>query len=267
MKESDPTDFGIPTGWAEDHLSHFQSFAIQNEFATFAQAPEWHNLLSAIAADLSSCCDYASENLAKAEDPSALLLFMTANSHFLASVRLVASGLCLPAFSTGRATMESALYGWYLAVTSGAAERWNNKPTDPNERRKWGREFQFSAINSVFSETFDGPAKWAKHLHQTSIDFGAHPNRDALYSNLAHVERADGSSVMRWTVLHPWGTFAVMAVKFVIETGMFAVSLFGKTFTGADKIFGFVNAAAGHAQTLKALVDETTLFGDDESTE
>jgi len=265
VKESTPSDFKTPPGSTEDFLANFQSVAIQNEFATIDQASVWHELMSAIAADLSRCCDYASGHIVKVEDPSALLLFLTANSHFLASARLAASGQCLSAFSTGRATMESALYGWYLVVTPDAAKRWYDKPTEPNERRKWGREFQFSSINSVFSETFEGPAKWAKHLHQTSIDFGAHPNKQALYSNLANFDRADGSSVLRWNVLHPWGTLAVMTAKFVIETGIFAVGVFGRTFPDADKAHGFVNAATGHAHTLKARVADTTLFDKDDS--
>ncbi|MBC8786911.1 hypothetical protein [Pseudomonas fluorescens] len=262
MKESKLTHFIAPPRWGEDHLTHFQSVAIQNEFATFAHVSEWHGLMNAIADDLSKCCDYASENITKTEDPSAFLLFMTANSNFLASARLVASGLCLPAFSTARATMESALYGWYLEVTPGAAQRWHDKPTDREERNKWGREFKFSALNFELAKIFEGPAKWSKHLHQTSIDFGAHPNRDALYSNLANHLQEDGSSVLRWSVLHSWDTLAIMTTKFVIETGMFAVSLFGRAYPAADEAYHILTSAEGYAQTLKGLVDGTTLFGE-----
>ncbi|MEG0246187.1 MAG: hypothetical protein RR726_27555 [Pseudomonas sp.] len=260
MKESNPTDFRAPVGWGQDHLTQFQSVAIQNEFATFVHDPLWQKLLSEIGADLSKCCDYASANIAKSEDPSALLLFMTANSHFLASTRLVASGLCLSSHATIRAAVESALYGWYLAVTPGAAQRWYNKPTEPNERRRWGKEFQFSALNSVLSETFKGAADWAKHLHQATIDFGAHPNRDALYSNLTQIDRADGSSVLRFTLLHPCGTFAIMTTKLLVETGMLAVGLFGRAFPDADQAHGFTKAAADYALRLHALVVETTIF-------
>ncbi|TPG77321.1 hypothetical protein [Pseudomonas arsenicoxydans] len=261
MKESNPTDFRAPAGWGQDHLTHFQSVAIQNEFATFVHDPLWQKLLSNISADLSKCCDYASANIAKSLDPSALLLFMTANSHFLASTRLVASGLCLSSHATIRAAVESALYGWYLAVTPGAAQRWYNKPTERRELRKWGNEFKFGALNSVLSETFEGAAAWAKHLHQATIDFGAHPNRDALYSNLTEIDRADGSSVLRFTLLHPCGTFAIMTTKLLVETGMLALGLFGRAFPDADRTHGFVNATVGYAQNLQALVAETTVFG------
>lgn len=263
MKESNLTDFRAPVGWGQDHLTQFQSLAIQNEFSTFVHDPLWQKLLSNIAADLSKCCEYASANIVNSDAPSALLLFMTANSHFLASARLVGSGLCLSSHATIRAAVESALYGWYLAVTPGAAERWYNKPgerSERSERRAWGKEFQFSALNSVLSETFEGAAEWAKHLHQATIDFGAHPNRDALYSNLTHIDRADGSSVLRFTLLHPGGTFAIMTTKLLIETGMLAVSLFGRAFPDADRAHGFTNAAAGYAKDLQALVAKTTMF-------
>ncbi|MGY2260025.1 hypothetical protein [Pseudomonas sp. SDO55104_S430] len=260
MNEPNPIDFMAPEGWGQDHLTRFQSDAIQNEFAAFVHDPLWRKLLSDIAADLSKCCEYASANILNSDDPSALLLFMSANSHFLASARLVASGLCLSTHPTIRSAVESALYGWYLAVTPGAAQRWYNKPTDRLERKEWGKEFQFSALNSVLSGTFKGAAEWAKHLHQSTIDFGAHPNRDALYSNFARIPRADGSSILRFTVLHPGGTFAVLTTKLLVETGMLVVGLFGRAFPDADKTHGLLKATVNYAKELETLVAKTTSF-------
>ena len=259
-----PSEYKTPTGWGEEYLSHFQSIAIKNEFATFADAPSWHKALSAIAADLSKCSDFAIANIEKVDDPSGLLLFMTANNHFLASARLAASGQCLPAYPTGRAAMESALYGWYIAVNPGAAQRWHNKPTDWPELREWNQEFTFSKLNSALSKISGDTAKWAKYLHQTSIDFGAHPNKDALYSNLALIDCADGRSILQLTFLHAWRAFAITTTKFVIETGMFAVTLFGTAFPDADRAYGLMAAAASHAKALEKLVAETAQFVEDD---
>jgi hypothetical protein len=259
-----PIDYKAPPGWGDDPLSHFQSVGIQNEFATFANAPSWHKVQSAIAADLAKCSDYAITNVLKADDPSALLLFMTAHNQFLASARLAASGQCLPAYPTGRAAMESALYGWYLARNPGAAKRWHDKPTDRAALKAWNAEFKFSALTSALSKTSEDAAKWAKYLHQTSIDFGAHPNKEALYSNMAHKRGADGSSTLEMTFLHTWRAFSVSTTKFVIETGMFAISLFARAFPDAERANGFLAAAAGHATALHTLVAETAQFVEDD---
>lgn len=264
MKESKPIAYKTPTGWGEDYLSHFQSISIENEFATFANAPSWHKTLSAIAADLSKCSDYAIANILKTDDPSALLLFITAHNQFLAAARLAASGQCLAAYPIGRAAMESALYGWYLAENPSAAQRWHDKPTDRAKLKTWNDEFKFSALRLELSKTNRDTAEWAKYLHQTSIDFGAHPNKEALYSNMMHERRADGGSILQMIFLHTWRAFSVSTTKFVIETGMFAVSLFGRAFPDAERTYGLLAAAAGHATALSALVSETAQFVEDD---
>lgn len=264
MNESKPIDYKAPPGWGEDPLSHFQSISIGNEFATFANAPSWHKALSAIAADLSKCSDYAIANILKAADPSALLLFITAHNQFLASARLAASGQCLPAYPTGRAAMESALYGWYLAGNLGAAQRWHDKPTDRAKLKTWNDEFKFSALRSELSKTSSDTAEWAKYLHQTSIDFGAHPNKEALYSNMVHERCADGGSNLQMIFLHTWRAFSISTTKFVIETGMFAINLFGRAFPDAERTYGLLAAAGGHATVLGALVAETAQFVEDD---
>lgn len=160
--------------------------------------------------------------------------------------------------------MESALYGWYLAGNQGAAQRWHDKPTDRARLKAWNKEFKFSALRLELSKTSEGTAEWAKYLHQQSIDFGSHPNKEALYSNMAHERCADGGSVLQMIFLHAWRAFSVSTAKFVIETGMFAVELFGMSFPDAECTFGLLAAAAGHAEALSALVSETTQFVEDD---
>ncbi|WP_152038141.1 hypothetical protein [Paraburkholderia hospita] len=133
-------------------------------------------------------------SLLEADDPAARLLFLTANSHYLASARLSCSGQCLPAYPSGRAIIESALYGWYIAGAAGAAQRWHDKPLDHAGLKTWNKEFKFSSLTARLAAVHDGSARWAKYLHQTAIDFAAHPNRETLYSNLSHRQTTDGGS-------------------------------------------------------------------------
>ena len=254
MTASNPIHYEVPPGWGDDPLSEFQWAGIKNEFASFVRVPRWQKALSAIADDLSKCSAYAISGAFTVGDPAARFLFMTAHNHFLASARLVSSGQCLSAYATGRAAVESALYGWYLAGKPDACQRWHDKPKTRGERKKWDQEFRFSSLSDALSEISEGAAKWAKEMHQTAIDFGAHPNKSALYSNMSFEEREDGTARIGMTVLHQLGDLVLTALKFVIETGLFAITLFAATFPEAEKKYSLWVATTNHKVTLSNLV-------------
>jgi hypothetical protein len=227
--------FVLPEGWGDDPLSQFQITAFGNELATFANAPQWQQMLRDVARVLNKCSSYAIKLVLKVEEPSAILLFLTAHNQYLASVRSVSAGHCLAAYPTGRASVESALYSWYLSTETEAAHRWNNKPNDKNALRKWGQEFKFQSLTKVLYQIDNGLAEWAKYLHQTSIDYGAHPNKDALYSNMEFEQDGDGAETIKILYLHPWNTFSIATAKFVIETGMIGIRFFALSFPDGEQ--------------------------------
>jgi len=263
MTASNPIHYEVPPGWGDDPLSEFQWAGIKNEFASFVRVPRWQKALSAIADDLSKCSAYAISGAFTVGDPAARFLFMTAHNHFLASARLVSSGQCLSAYATGRAAVESALYGWYLAGKPDACQRWHDKPKTRGERKKWDQEFRFSSLSDALSEISEGAAKWAKEMHQTAIDFGAHPNKEALYSNMRLETTLDGTR-LSMEFLHTSRASSLSATKFVIETGMFVVALFGRAYPEADRSHGLVKAASLNAKALRILVDESAQFVKDD---
>lgn len=222
--------FDLPKGWGDDILSEFQTIAFGNELATFVHAPQWQKGLLDVAAVLQKCSSYAMQNILTSEEPSALLLFLTAHNQYLASVRSVTAGHCLAAYPTGRATVEAALYGWYLSNSKDAALRWNNKPPEREELKIWAKEFSFSTLTGKVSAIDKGLADWAKYLHQLAIDFGAHPNKDSLYSNMEHEDGVDGALTIKMVTLHPWNAFSISTAKFTIETGMNAIKFFALGF-------------------------------------
>lgn len=243
-----------PDGWGNDALSRFQAASIQNEYATFVAAPAWYKALSDIADDLQKCSSYAISIALKTDDPSAQLLFTTSCNQYLAAASLATACHCLGAYPTGRAVMESALYGWYIARTPEAGKRWHNKPTKREEARKWGAEFSFGRLATALAEVAPDTGEWARYLHQTAIDFGAHPNKSALYSNMSFEEREDGTARIGMTVLHQLSDLVLTTLKFVIETGLFAITLFAATFPEAEKKYSLWVATTNHKVTLSNLV-------------
>ncbi|MEK7886310.1 hypothetical protein AAB992_04255 [Burkholderia contaminans] len=259
MNAPNPIENNVPLGWGDDPLSEFQLAAMRKEFASFVQSPSWQKALSGIAEDLVKCSTYAIADAFKVDDPAARFLFMTAHNHFLASARLVSSGQCLSAYATGRAAVESALYGWYLAGKPDACQRWHDKPTTPSERKLWDKEFKFSTLTSILSKISVDVAEWAKYLHQTAIDFGAHPNKAAVYSNM-RLETTLNGTRLEMEFLHTTRASSLTATKFVIETGIFVVGLFGRAFPEADQSHGLLKAATRHATALSTLIEQSAEF-------
>ena len=163
------------------------------------------------------------------------------------------AGHCLAAYPTGRAAVESALYGWYLANNAEASQRWHNKPNDREQLKKWNNEFKFSSLAKTLSDKIQELAKWAKYLHQTAIDLGGHPNQNALYSNMEHEQSEDGSCMLKMTHLHPWNVFSISTTKFTIETGMFTIRLFSLSFPNANQILNLTEDSSRLVENLKHL--------------
>lgn len=187
------------------------------------------------------------------------MLFLAANNQFLASVRSVSAGHCLATYPTGRATVENALYGWYLSNTPEAAQRWNNKPNDKDGLRNWNKEFKFSVLTKKLSAIDNCLPEWANYLHQTAIDFGAHPNRDALYSNMVMESGENEGLVIKVVTLHPWNALSISTMKFTIETGMIATRLFEMSFSEASQQLNLREDLFRLTRNLSSLQDATKL--------
>lgn len=258
-----------PIGWGEDLLTHFQATAILNEYATFAHHVNWQALLQAIASDLHKCSQYAIDNITKFDDPSALLLFATAHNQFLGAVRLAASGQCLATYPVSRAAVESALYGWYVSRGTDIAKRWHNKPQqgEKDALNKWNKEFKFSALCQPLALVAANEVKWAKHLHQSAIDMGGHPNKEALYSNMRSVPRDDGAPIIQLQFLHQWSMTAASAMNVAVEAGMFILRLFPIAFPMSEPSLGIAANAAVFVRRLQKLKQAANLeFGSQEET-
>jgi hypothetical protein len=249
-----------PIESGDDVLTHFQATAILNEYATFAHHVDWQALLQAIASDLHKCSKYAIDNITKVEDPSALLLFATAHNQFLGTVRLAASGQCLAAYPVSRAAVESALYGWYVSCGTDIANRWHNKPqADKDALKKWNKEFKFSALCQQLTQVAPNEVKWARHLHQSAIDMGGHPNKDALYTNMRSVPRDHGAPIIQMQFLHQWGMTAAAAMTTAAETGMLILRLFSIAFPASEPDLGVAGNARVLVRRLQKLKHTTQL--------
>lgn len=224
--------FESPPNWGTDELTKVSKILIGNEWATFVHTADWHKGLSEVFETLTKCNTELIYGVLQRPDRIARLLAITATNHWLATARTAEAGHCLPSYATGRAATEMALYAWYLTNDQSAQERWGTKPpeTDVTKRKLWSKEFSVSAITRELAKGSKDGAKWAKYLHQTAIDFGAHPNSDALYSNLSHESIGDGKSLFSLTYIHADGNLFLATLKYAFEVGILVMALTGLAF-------------------------------------
>ncbi|REE92627.1 hypothetical protein [Cupriavidus plantarum] len=219
-----------PVNWGKDKLSGFAEAAFNNEIATYAHPATagWHETLNELATLLTSCTEAVLQNVENHLDAIGRLLFVQAHSQYLAAARSASSGHCLATYPVGRSAIESAFYAWHLVRDQSAARRWLDKPTNKDELRQWGREFTVSNIASkVAALTDEGQkaAEWGKFLYQSAIDEGAHPNEQALFSNMKLLE-TQGDPQFQITFLHGHGLQFVNSAKFAVEVGMFILRMY-----------------------------------------
>lgn len=215
----------LPTNWGNDALTQFQTKAFTNELATFANS-KWQSLLSEVYEALHDCSIEALSHTCNQSD-SGYMLFVLANSQYLAAVRLVGSGHSSAVYPVCRSGIEYAMYGCYMVKSPEALERWHDKPnkSDRNALRNWSSEFKFSnLINEITDQ--ESLKEWANFLYETSIEFGSHPNDTALYASLRNIDPNERSKTPLISVLNPANEFHDLSAKFTVETGLFILKTY-----------------------------------------
>jgi len=240
-------DLQLPVNWCSDFISQFQQKKFQNELSFFAHANDWHLYFNDLAVLLSDCTQFAVEIIKENPDTSILLLVSSYNN-YLACISLSASGHCLPSYPVARAALEFSLYAWYLKNHEDSVVRWHKKPSEYKEIRKWTKEFSFSHINNKLKEIDNALSQWSSYIYETTIDFGAHPNKTALYSN---IEIKDNSISIN--ILNGLNDTSFMNIKTIAETGLFLLKIYLMCIPGLDEKYNLADELSTLATRLHVL--------------
>lgn len=250
-----------PEGWGNDSLSRFKEIAFTNEMSSFVHEKKWQDIIIKLSEILEKCSKHAMGEIGKNENEGvAYMLFMAAHNNYLALTRCSAAGHCLPSYPIGRASIEFAMYGWYLSAFPDAIAKWHDKPDANNYKspkeyksdlQKWNSEFQFSKINLKLKEEVEELHDWAKFLYQNAIDLGGHPNTDSIYTSIG-VEK----NLLSVNYLHAWDDLLQLTMKFTIEVGLFVISMFAISFRMADTDLNLTEYATVLAEELKILINK-----------
>jgi hypothetical protein len=252
----------LPLGWGQDELSKFLALCHNNELATYQSLTDVYGLLAHLDALFYQFNTFSLKRIQSVIEPAGKLLALHSHSNYRGALRLIGAGQCLPTYSVGRAALESALYSWYLSTNDSLSESWHNEPESSNRAalREWSKLFQFSIIVDAVRAIDGGLADRLKYLHQLSIDFGAHPNTDALYSNIDISQTENGDSLIQIIYVHNWGPAFAHGAKFISEVGLACLELFNLSDAEADTEFGMFtqfNAIKERYRNLLPFFDST----------
>jgi hypothetical protein len=112
----------------------------------------------------------------------ASFFLVRSHSAYLAGVRLALSGQVPEAYMVLRGSIESALYGFYVARKPSVCEVWLRRDEDDAAKKKVIREFKVSNLFQVLELEDNKLKEIARLLYERTIDYGGHPNQQALLS-------------------------------------------------------------------------------------
>jgi len=172
--------YPTPKDWGTDSLGKFLEDAHYNMVATFSNLRPQYNALAKIDRIYTEIIDCLNQS------PELVAPFFLIRSHssFRGAVRLCLSGQIPEAQMVLRGCIESALYGLYVAGDTNRQEIWLRRHDDDASQRRVRNEFTIrnlmDHLNSIDAKT----PKITQHLYDRTIDYGAHPNERAVFTQV-----------------------------------------------------------------------------------
>ncbi|TXT23562.1 MAG: hypothetical protein FD131_5195 [Rhodocyclaceae bacterium] len=176
-----------PPGWGNDRITAFLGSAYQNTWATF------HNMKGAYSHLNSIEGLYQKATTLLDNKPEAIIpiaLFFRAHSAFLTGAGLSMAGQLREAYSVLRGCLEDALYAWHIDRTPGLAEVWLKRDDDEKSRKR--SKIVMRSLLEKLKTTNPAIGESVEKLYERTIDYGGHPNKMAVLSNMRLIRDGDG---------------------------------------------------------------------------
>lgn len=226
-----------PADWGNDEISRFIDAARSNEYATFANCQgEIRRLI-----DLDTWFRKATDGLNHSDDWFAGLFLMRAHSNFLAACRMTWSGQIPECYAMLRSCLENALYGLYLACNPNSRETWLRRHESDAHRRKVKNEFQMRTMLELAKSINIREGSVAELLYDRTIDYGAHPNEQALMQVLQLNESAEHVE-LKMNYLDGDSVRLRLALKTTAQVGVCSLTLFRSVYKERFDILGVTGA-------------------------
>ncbi len=169
-----------PADWNSDSLAKFLETSHRNVIVAFLKLRPKYDSLAALDRLF---CD-VTENLS--QNPEFLSGFLLFRSHsaFRGASLACLSGTLAECYMLLRGSLESALYGLYVAGDTSRQEIWAQRHEDAASFHRMRGEFTISTVMNHLDSVDSATRGIAKQLYDRTIDFGGHPNQRAVSTQM-----------------------------------------------------------------------------------
>lgn len=150
---------------------------------------------------------------------------------------MTASGQVAEAFPLLRLCIEYALYALYINSNPNMGEIWMCRHDDDAARARCRKSFKHESVIASLEKRDPGLFKNIKKLYELTIDFGAHPNEQAITSNVMIEEESDKKTYQS-LYLHGDGIFLDHAIKTAAQIGLGSLLIFEHIFRDCFRLLG-----------------------------
>jgi len=225
----------IPKGWGQDALSEFIETAQSNNLNTFVNLrPHYSRLL-----DIHLLYRDLIHNLNNSPDWFCGFFLLKAHACYLGAVRLAISAQAGETYIVLRGCLENSLYSLYFQRNSGSAKTWLNRNDSEQSKRRVKDEFTVGKMFRCLLSVDKDIHRVAKHLYDRTIDYGAHPNRDAILSLMS--EQDDSESTHFQLRYLADGPPLMLALKTTAQASVCSLQIFRLIFKERFDILQFTD--------------------------
>ncbi len=140
-----------------------------------------------------------------------------------------------------RSCLENALYGLYLARNPNSRETWLRRHESDAHRKKVKNEFQMRTMLELAKSINAKDGSVAELLYDRTIDYGAHPNEQALMQVLQLNESAEHAE-LKMNYLDGGSVQHGLALKTTARVGVCSLTLFRSVYKERFDILGVTGA-------------------------
>jgi len=222
-----------PSDWNVDSLSKFLDDAHRNVLVTFVNLRPQYDSLAAI--DRLYC--KITENLTQSAEIVSGLLLLRSHSSFRGAALACLSGQIAESYMLLRGSLESALYGLYIAGETNRQNIWVRRHENDASLRCMRNEFKISNLLNHLQSADSGTHDIAKSLYDRTIDYGGHPNEHAVSTQINI--KSTGS---RYDITHDYFNCGDsphnFAIKSAAQVGICCLDIFYHVFRDRYRILG-----------------------------
>jgi hypothetical protein len=214
----------VPDDWGQDSLSQFLDTAQRNTIATFVNVRHDYNRLR----DINTLYADLIHNLINTPDWFSAFFLLRAHASYLGAVRLATSGQAGETYMVIRGCLENALYGLYFHRNPNSIETWLSRTDSSKAKKRVRNEFTARAMLSCLESVDPDTHRVADYLYQRTIEFGAHPNKDAVLSVLT---KSDDTDAVHFQLRYlAAGAPMALAMKTTAQVGVCSLHIFQHVF-------------------------------------